>query len=221
MTENKDEFEVNEDEFEVTGSTDSPSSNVLEKGRYPFEVLSIEHHTAASSGNKSNKVVLMVEGLRIRDYLPVEGVMIWKWKQFLYSIGIRDKRKKFIVKKELMVGKKGLVDIGVKDSSYGDGTSGKENMVRSYSPIKDEVAPIKGVEPEDENTTKEKRKVSKDEGEKKEEQKTDKTPFDKNVEVESKAKEIVDDLVESKKEKPKTKPAQTEPSNEEDELDDL
>ena len=95
MVEEKDEdFEVNEDEFDVNGATDSPSSNVLEKGRYKFEVTEIKHHTS-QAGNKSARVILMVEGIRVTDYLPFEGTMIWKWKQFLFSIGIRDKRKKF------------------------------------------------------------------------------------------------------------------------------
>jgi len=219
MTENKDEFEVNEDEFEVTGSTDSPSSNVLEKGRYPFEVISIDHHTAVSSGNKSAKVILMVEGLRIRDFLPFEGVMVWKWKQFLFSIGIRDKRKKFIVKKELIVGKKGLVDVGVKDSTYNDGTIMKENMVRSYSPIKEEVAPIKGVEPEyeSENTAKEEQDKPKAD-EKTEGQKETKES------AEGKAKELIDDAVVKTKEKKKDKtPFDKEPKKEtsEDDIEDL
>ena len=139
----------NEECFEVNGSTDSMASNLLEKGRYKFVVKDATNFTS-SNNNKCVKLVITVEGRTIFDNLLLEGQMSWKWRQFLFAIGIRDKRTAFTVPKNKIVGGEGLVDIGVKDRTLGDGSIIKENKINSYSPIEEETAPIKGVEPEEE-----------------------------------------------------------------------
>lgn len=137
-----------EEMFEVFGSTDLPMSNVLEKGRYKFMIKDISNFVS-QAGNRCIKVTLDIDGKKIFDNLMPEGKMAWKWNQLLFSIGIRQKGTHFTIPKSKIVGKEGLVDIGVKDRALDDGSIIKENKVNSYSPIEQEVAPIKGVEPED------------------------------------------------------------------------
>lgn len=138
------ENEVFDDEFEVHGSTDQPVSDLLEKGRYPFEVSEIESHLS-TAGNKCAVVRLRVAGRNIKDYLILEGKMEFRWRQFLFAIGIRDKATYFKVPKAKIVGGKGLVDIGIKTDRNGF----EVNVVRSYSPVAEEVAPLKDVPPEE------------------------------------------------------------------------
>lgn len=137
----------NDESFEVNGSTEQMVSNILEQGRYPFEVKEATNYTS-KSGNKCIKVEIDVNGKKMTDYLSIEGKMEWKWRQFLFAIGIRDKRTSFSVPKSKIIGVTGLVDIGTKDRTMEDGTIIRENITRSYSPIEEATAPITGVPPE-------------------------------------------------------------------------
>jgi len=160
----------NEETFEVHGSTDLPVSNLLEKRRYEFEVTEVSNFTSAK-GNRCAKLSLAIEGKKITDILLLEGKMEWKWRQFLFAIGIRDRRTDFSVGRSAIVGKKGLVDVGVRDRVMEDGVIVKDNTIRSYSPIQSPSAPVAGVEPEDsppKETPKETPKEKKKEKEKKE-----------------------------------------------------
>ena len=147
----------NDEVFEVNGSTDAAVSNVLEKGRYKFVVLDASNFISQNQ-NKCVKITLSVGKGKVYDNLLIEGQMSWKWRQFLFAIGIRDKRQAFSVPRSKIVGAEGLVDIGIKDRMLDDGTTVKENKVSSYSPIEQEAAPMTGVpseiEPEPEATDK-------------------------------------------------------------------
>ena len=142
-------MQIEEESFDVNGSTDAPVSNVLEKGRYSFKVKDITSFIS-KAGNNCIKVILSFDGKLINDTLMQEGQMSYKWRQFLYAIGIRKKATNFSVPKSKIVGAQGLADVGVKDRVLDDGSTVKENRISSYSPISQEVAPIKGVEPEEE-----------------------------------------------------------------------
>ncbi len=132
--------------FEVGGSTDKPVSNVLEKARYKFIVKEVTPHQ--SPNNKCAKVVLQVEHVKITEYLVLTGEMSYKWRQFLFAIGIRDKREKWTVNPALIEGKEGLVDLGIKPNFHNP--EDNDNYAMSYSPIKEESAPVAGVPAEEE-----------------------------------------------------------------------
>lgn len=132
--------------------TEKMASNLLEKGRYEVETIDI-NQSVSQNGNKYYKAVLQTkEGVRITDFLLCEGAMKWKWSQYLYAVGIRQKGQ-FQVAKSRLVGAKCLADVGVKTRTLDDGSIIKENKVNSYSPIEQATAPIKGVEPEEPTET--------------------------------------------------------------------
>ena len=78
-----------EDEFTVDGPTDLPSSNTLDKGRYPFEVLEAKQHTS-KSGNKCALITIKADWKKMDVYLRLTGDMSHRWRQFfqfLESLG--------------------------------------------------------------------------------------------------------------------------------------
>lgn len=137
-------IETDEEMFEVNGATDLPVSNLLEKGRYRFVVKEVGSHIS-KAGNNCVDLKLDIDGKWLFTTLITTGKMEWKWRQFLFAVGIRDRREKFSVTKTSLLGKQGLVDVIVEDKA---GYS--KNEARSFSPIEKEEAPIKGVEPENE-----------------------------------------------------------------------
>lgn len=168
----------NENEtFEVEGWDNQPPSNVLETNRYKFKVVNIEPHVSAGKGNQCNKVTLDVEGHRVTDFLILKDVngkphsMSYKWRQFLYSIGIRNPGRSFVITKDKIIGGVGLVDIVKESKPLDSGITVFENKVRYYAPIDKDEAPIAGVEPESEEQKSEPEKKPKPKQEKKEEPK--------------------------------------------------
>lgn len=147
---NGDEFV--DEEFKVYGKTDQPVSNVLEKGRYKFKVKDVNRHTSGA-GNLCMKIELAINSHTLTDFLITEGSMEWKYRQFLFAIGIRDKRTSFSFKKSRVIGAEGLCDVIVKDKSLDDGSTIKQNNIQSYSPIEEETAPMKDVPEEGEVVT--------------------------------------------------------------------
>jgi len=136
----------NEEMF-AAEDTDMPVSNLLEKGRYEVETIDIKQ-SISRAGNNTNKITLKTnDGFFLTDYFVFEGKMAWKWKQFLFAIGIRNKGQ-FQIPKSRLIGVKCLADIIIKERSMNDGTLIKENRITAYSPIIEETAPITGVEPE-------------------------------------------------------------------------
>lgn len=140
-------METGEETFIVNGATNEKVSNIIEKGRYAFVVKDISNFISKAE-NVCMKLTIDIDGKFFNDILMPEGKMEFKWRQFLYAIGIRDKRVKFDVPKSSIVGKTALVDIGIKDRVLDDGSIIKENKINFYSPIEQEIAPINGVEPE-------------------------------------------------------------------------
>ena len=97
-------------EIGVDGATDQPISNTLEKGRYVITTKEITPFVANSTGNKCIKGVFVADGVKIHKNFVIKDVndkphqMAYQWKQYLYAIGLRDKRTSWTVKNtDLMV----------------------------------------------------------------------------------------------------------------------
>lgn len=142
--------------FEIENWKNQPEQNVLEKGRYPAEVMSLEKHNS-SAGNECNVVVFNVNDVYLKKYFTLKDInkkrhsLAYFWNNFLYAIGIRDKRESFTISEKQILHKKCLVDIakipdGEKKDS--DGNPIYKNEIRSFSPIEQQTAPIKDVPPE-------------------------------------------------------------------------
>jgi hypothetical protein len=134
-------------DFDVYGSTDQANSNLLPAGRYQFTVVEINDFLS-KKGNFCVKVKLDIETYHLTDIICIAEKIDWRWRQFLYAIGIRRPDKHFKISQEEIVGKTGMVDVVQKDRELDDGTSILENRIRMYSPIEEQVAPVAGVEPE-------------------------------------------------------------------------
>jgi len=134
-------------DFEVYGSTDQPSSNLLPAGRYQFTVLEIDKFSS-KKGNPCVKVKIDVEGYHLTDIICIAEKLDWRWRQFLYAIGIRRSSKYFKVANTEIIGKTAMVDIVQRDRELEDGSTVPENRIRMYSSIEEQVAPVKGIEPE-------------------------------------------------------------------------
>lgn len=137
------------EEFEVKGATDRP--NILSIGRYEFLVEDIVPHISQNQ-NTCAKITIRVGGLSKTFFLvtvPKGKATDRDWRQFLYAIGIRRAEKSFKVRKEEIIGKKGLVDVGLKERKNKDGTVNTENSFKNFLPLDaGEEAPIGDILPE-------------------------------------------------------------------------
>jgi len=140
MEENYEEGAVN-----IDGSTDSPATALLNKGRYvgnPTEVTEF----VSKQGNQCVKISLEVEGYDIEDVIIIK----LKWnmirlRNFLYSIGMRRSSGYKIHIEEINQNlKKVKVDVVIGKDQEG----GERNEVKHYSSIDEEEAPVTGVPPE-------------------------------------------------------------------------
>ena len=140
-----DNFE-NEQGYPVNGATDLPNSNVLEKGRYKFTVTKMRKWKSAQQGNPCVEPTLEIDEHTVKDCFVLNNTIGQaRWRQFLYAIGIRDKRKFFNVTDDMIIGKSGTADVVIKDRKYQDGSTSPENKVQMYSLIGEQVAPIADV----------------------------------------------------------------------------
>ena len=133
-----------EETFTVNDWQNKKVSNLLEKGRYPFEVEKIKNHTGPATMGVWLDV--RVEGKLITDYLTISDLQgkktqwSWKWNQFLFSIGFRNPNKRFEFTTKDVVGKKGLCDVSVKE---------EKNIITHFSPVEEATAPLTDVPPEE------------------------------------------------------------------------
>lgn len=132
---------------------DGIKSNIIEKGRYEFEVLDIENKTS-NSGNDCVRITFKLNNGRIWTPLNMPtkihpGKRLWN--NFLFSIGLRGRGKKLEFTRSQIIGKKGLIDIGVKKN---DLSGNNENKITDFAPIGTNDAPIKDVPEEGEQETK-------------------------------------------------------------------
>jgi len=150
---------MDEEIFGVSGWKNQANSSILERGRYPFKILDIRHHTS-DAGNKCVIVDFRIEEIEISHYFILEDStgkkhrMAFMWANFLYAIGIRDKRQDFDIPKSRILAGEGLADVIVKPKPLDDGTSIPENKIRDFAPIEQETAPLKDVPPESESIPK-------------------------------------------------------------------
>lgn len=144
--------ELEDEEIEIDDWKNQHENNVLEKGRYPFEVLEIVNiNHISKNGNVCFVVDILIDGWkRQRCYLVKHDGNGQKtrgshmYHNFLYSIGIRSENKKVKIKMSQIVGGKGLVDVFVnKDNT--------ENIINNFSSVKESTAPIDNVPSENES----------------------------------------------------------------------
>lgn len=173
-------------DVEVTEWSNSPSSNVLEKGRYILETVLLKKHKS-DSGNQCIYVEFMANNVKLKKYFVLKDVkgnphqLVYSWKNYLYAIGIRDPRKNFTINLDSLEGKKCKGDVTKHRNDEASERAGfdiYENDIRYFSPIDKEEAPMKDV-PEEPS---------------KEKPKEEEKPKEKQTETKKIEEEGIDDL---------------------------
>lgn len=128
--------------------TDQVLQDVLEPGRYKFKVLDVKPVTS-KSGRKCARVVLELSTnagtVRRFDTICLERRYDWRWRQFLFAIGIRRKGE-FKLTREEIIGREGWADIVQKERSIAGGVKVVDS-IRAYYPT-DGVVKMANVPPE-------------------------------------------------------------------------
>lgn len=131
--------------------TDQVLQDVLEPGRYKFKVLDVKPVTS-KSGRKCARVVLELSTnagtVRRFDTICLERKYDWRWRQFLFAIGIR-KKGEFKLTREEIIGREGWADIVQKERSIAGGVK-VVDTIRAYYPT-DGVVKMANVPPETNN----------------------------------------------------------------------
>ncbi len=136
-------------EIPTHGSTDQPASNLIPKGRYELEVIALTSYTTKSKFKAAVIVSLLLDGkFKSSDLMVVEEGSDWRWKQFLYAIGVRRKlargEKVFNVTDEDVIGKKAFCDVIVDEED----PENPRNRISRYIPSDKKDVPASGVKPE-------------------------------------------------------------------------
>ena len=145
--------------LEVYGSTDQPATNVLEPGRYKFQVKQIVRQWQSKKGNPCIEVEFIVGERTIKDTFVTAGKFDYRYRNFLFAIGIRKAVKKgesFTISESEINGKQAMMDVAKVNEIFDDGFEYPTNKVRMYSPIQNDTAAIKGIPVEPESDTGEK-----------------------------------------------------------------
>lgn len=133
---------VKDEVYEVQGNTESCNDN-LPDGKFKFKVTQTKGETN-NYGSPCTRVWLEFEDGVKTDQLCREPKHDWRWKQFLYAIGIRRKPKEgevfYQVQASDLVGKEGIAERKTE--------GGYCNMKRYYA-IDDKPAQIAGVSAEE------------------------------------------------------------------------
>lgn len=142
----------------IKGGTDSPATNLLDKGRYVVNPIEISEFVS-SSNNQCIKITLDVEGTRIDDVIVTK--LSWnmiRLRNFLYSIGMRQSSGFKVNVEEISKNMKPVkADIIIGKDQNGEA----RNEVKHYTSIDDEEAPIKGVPTEEESVEEKPKEESK------------------------------------------------------------